>query len=216
MAQRRCFLPCEFRPPESRLVRIFISVVCAFAHVMLSVFTWSPYLPPSASELGIEGIPMLWGWGQVDDFKKLVVQGYAQKVFGMNEYVYDFFGRTSDTTIPRPNEPSQSHMSPEDGISLWQQHIDPLKSQGYYLISPACTNDQAGLDWMKSFVEGCTGCTVRFPVTAPSQVTFELYSRLTPSHSIFTAPTRVRLLTTPRSCTTHTISLFGSPSSQIR
>ena len=58
---------------------------------MLSVFTWSPYLPPSASELGIEGIPMLWGWGQVDDFKKLVVQGYAQKVFGMNEYVYDLF-----------------------------------------------------------------------------------------------------------------------------
>ncbi|KAI9574161.1 hypothetical protein HD554DRAFT_4104 [Boletus coccyginus] len=87
---------------------------------------------------------MLWGWGQVDDFKSVVVQGYATKVLGMNE----------------PNEPSQSNMSPQDGISLWQQYIDPLKSQGYYLISPACSNDQAGLDWMKAFVEGCTDCTI--------------------------------------------------------
>ncbi|KAN0076784.1 glycoside hydrolase family 128 protein [Tylopilus felleus] len=72
---------------------------------------------------------MLWGWNQADDFKNLVVEGYAKKVLGMNE----------------PNEPSQSYMSPQDG---------------YYLISPACSNDQAGLDWMKSFVEGCTNCTI--------------------------------------------------------
>lgn len=56
-------------------------------------------------------------------------------------------------------------MSPEDGISLWKQYIDPLKYEGYYLISPACTNDQAGLDWMKAFFEGCTGCTVRLFLT---------------------------------------------------
>ncbi|KAH0826911.1 glycosyl hydrolase catalytic core-domain-containing protein [Lanmaoa asiatica] len=108
------------------------------------LYTWSPYLPSAASDLGLEGIPMLWGWDQVDDFKNMVVQGYATKVLGMNE----------------PNEPSQSNMSPQDGISLWKQYIDPLKSHGYYLVSPACTNDQAGLDWMKSFVEGCTDCTI--------------------------------------------------------
>lgn len=47
-------------------------------------------MPSAASHLGLEGIPMLWGWGQVDDFKNMVVQGYATKVLGMNEYVYDF------------------------------------------------------------------------------------------------------------------------------
>ncbi|KAG9313341.1 hypothetical protein JVU11DRAFT_5646 [Chiua virens] len=108
------------------------------------LYTWSPYLPSATSDLGLEGIPMLWGWDQADDFKNMVVQGYATKVLGMNE----------------PNEPSQSNMSPEDGISLWEQYIDPLKHEGYYLISPACTNDQSGLDWMQSFVGGCTDCTI--------------------------------------------------------
>ncbi|KAG6371863.1 glycosyl hydrolase catalytic core-domain-containing protein [Boletus reticuloceps] len=109
-----------------------------------ALYTWSPYLPFTASEHGMEGIPMLWGWSQVDDFSRVVIKGYATKVLGMNE----------------PNEPTQSFMSPQDGISLWKQYIDPLKTQGYYLISPACTNDQTGLDWMQSFVEGCTDCTI--------------------------------------------------------
>lgn len=39
----------------------------------------------------MEGIPMLWGWNQADDFKNLVVEGYAKKVLGMNEYVPDMF-----------------------------------------------------------------------------------------------------------------------------
>ena len=48
-------------------------------------------MPSAASSLALEGIPMLWGWGQVDDFKRMVVQGYATKVLGMNEYVDDLF-----------------------------------------------------------------------------------------------------------------------------
>lgn len=91
VAERRRVLPCELCPPESPLVRTFISIVCASANAALSIYTWSPYLPSSASEYGLEGIPMLWGWNQVDDFKNLVVQGYANKVLGMNEYVFDFF-----------------------------------------------------------------------------------------------------------------------------
>ncbi|KAF9218288.1 hypothetical protein BS17DRAFT_721660 [Gyrodon lividus] len=108
------------------------------------LYTWSPYLPSKTAELGLVSIPMLWGWNQVEDFKRLVVQGYATHVLGMNE----------------PNEPSQSNMSPQDGASLWKQYIDPLKYQGYYLISPACTNDQAGLDWMAAFVDACGDCTI--------------------------------------------------------
>ncbi|KAH7920270.1 hypothetical protein BV22DRAFT_1040027 [Leucogyrophana mollusca] len=117
------------------------------------LYTWSPYLPSGLSDLGIEGIPMLWGWNQVDDFQKLVVPGYAKYVLGMNE----------------PNEPSQSNMSPQSGAQLWQQYIQPLAGQGYTLISPACTNDQAGLDWMAGFFSACTGCTI-------DAVAFHFYS----------------------------------------
>ena len=51
-------------------------------------------------------------------------------------------------------------MSPQDGAQLWQQYINPLKDEGYYLVSPACTNDQAGLDWMTGFFQACSGCQV--------------------------------------------------------
>jgi len=106
------------------------------------LYTWSPYLPTDL--YGLEGIPMLWGYDQISDFQSLVVPGYAKYVLGMNE----------------PNEPSQSNMSPADGASLWQQYINPLQNSGYYLVSPACTNDQAGLDWMAGFFQACSGCHV--------------------------------------------------------
>jgi len=106
------------------------------------LYTWSPYLPSGLSELGIEGIPMLWGWDQVTDFQNLVVEGYANIVLGMNE----------------PNEPSQSNLSPQDGVTLWQTYINPLQSKGYKLVSPACTDDDAGLTWYQEFFAACSGC----------------------------------------------------------
>jgi hypothetical protein len=66
-----------------------------------------------------------------------------------------------DGSFFRPNEPSQSNMSPSDGVALWQEYINPLAEHGYYLVSPACTNDQTGLDWMAGFFQECTGCQVR-------------------------------------------------------
>lgn len=106
------------------------------------IYTWSPYLPSNID--GLQGVPMLWGYDQVSDFQSLVVAGYANHVLGMNE----------------PNEPSQSNMSPSDGVSLWQQYINPLKDHGYYLVSPACTNDETGLEWMASFFQECSGCQI--------------------------------------------------------
>lgn len=106
------------------------------------LYTWSPYLPTNL--YGLQGVPMLWGYDQISDFQNLVVAGYANHVLGMNE----------------PNEPSQSNMSPSDGVALWQQYINPLAQKGYYLVSPACTNDQTGLDWMASFFQECTGCQI--------------------------------------------------------
>ncbi|KAG1715931.1 hypothetical protein ID866_1220 [Astraeus odoratus] len=106
------------------------------------LYTWSPYLPSGLAELGLQGIPMLWGWDQVTDFQNLVVEGYANIVLGMNE----------------PNEPSQSNLSPQDGATIWQTYINPLQSKGYKLVSPACTDDDAGLTWYKEFFQACSGC----------------------------------------------------------
>ncbi|KII95344.1 glycoside hydrolase family 128 protein, partial [Plicaturopsis crispa FD-325 SS-3] len=106
-------------------------------------YTWAPEIPSEAKKLGLEGVPMLWGARQIDDFKKTVVKGYANWVLGMNE----------------PNESGQSNMSPEDGAKMWQQYIQPLKNQGYKLISPATSSNPNGLTWVKNFMKACDGCT---------------------------------------------------------
>ncbi|KAF5388205.1 hypothetical protein D9615_000226 [Tricholomella constricta] len=107
------------------------------------VYTWSPYIPRKAKELGFEPIPMLWGEKQTSEFKRLVVKGYAKTVLGFNE----------------PNQQGQSDMSPQRGAQLWQQFIQPLKAQGYSLISPACTNAPSGKKWLQDFFAACHGCT---------------------------------------------------------
>ena len=52
-------------------------------------------------------------------------------------------------------------MSPQQGIELWQQYIQPLKNEGYELISPATSSNPNGKVWMTEFFNGCWGCTVR-------------------------------------------------------
>ncbi|KAJ8523505.1 hypothetical protein ONZ45_g12 [Pleurotus djamor] len=103
------------------------------------VYTWSPYYPNDAKKLGLKPMPMLWGDKQIGDFTRLVKPGYADIVLGMNE----------------PNQKGQAQMSPEHGFDLWMKYINPLKDQGYYLISPACTNAPDGLTWMKTFIGLC-------------------------------------------------------------
>jgi len=46
-----------------------------------------------------------------------------------------------------PNEPSQGNMTPDQAISTWNNDIAPLSQKGFQLVSPACTNDDAGLQW---------------------------------------------------------------------
>jgi hypothetical protein len=86
---------------------------------------------------------MLWGERQIDDFKRIVKGGYSHHVLGFNE----------------PNQKGQSDMSPQRGAQLWKQYIQPLKSQGYQLISPATTSAPSGKTWMKDFFNACDGCT---------------------------------------------------------
>jgi len=107
------------------------------------IYTWSPFCPSSAKSLGFNCIPMLWGPKQTDNFQRLVKKGYANTVLGFNE----------------PNQSGQSDISPQYGAQLWQQYIQPLKFQGYDLISPATTSAPSGYTWMQDFFGACKGCT---------------------------------------------------------
>jgi hypothetical protein len=106
------------------------------------LYTWSPSLPDNLH--GLTGVPMLWGYNQIDEFKSTVKAGYSTHVLGMNE----------------PNEVGQSNMSPADGAQLWKEYIDPLKNEGYTLISPAPSSRPNGFDWVGQFLGNCTGCQV--------------------------------------------------------
>jgi hypothetical protein len=104
------------------------------------VYTWSPDIPGEARNLGFTVMAMLWGWNQVDHFRDIVKAGYANIALGFNE----------------PNHPGQASMSPQDGAGLWKQYIQPLRSQGYTLGSPATTSAPDGIDWMQQFqAAGC-------------------------------------------------------------
>jgi len=91
---------------------------------------------------------MLWGndASDISDFTKLVVEGYADIAAGFNE----------------PNQDGQSNMSPETGVSLWKQYLEPLKSKGYQLVSPAVSSADSGKTWMASFMSNCDGCQIDY------------------------------------------------------
>jgi hypothetical protein len=108
------------------------------------LYTWAPTVPASAKSLGFTTVPMLWGDRQIDVFTQTVVKGFATHVMGMNE----------------PNQSGQSDMSPEHGAYLWKTYIQPLRYQGYTLVSPATTSAPDGLTWIQNMLNACNGdCT---------------------------------------------------------
>ena len=51
--------------------------------------------------------------------------------------------------VHRPNEISQSNISPEDAVQYWKQYMMPLGEKGYKLGMAAPTNAPSGLEWVK-------------------------------------------------------------------
>jgi len=106
-----------------------------------TMYTWSPACPAGAEKNGIECCPMAWGWNQVDQFQKTVNAKTPSCAMGPNE----------------PEIPSQSNMSPQSAAELWNKYIRPLAAKGVKLVTPACTSDPAGKQWMKDFFAACGG-----------------------------------------------------------
>ncbi|KAJ2924934.1 hypothetical protein H1R20_g12130, partial [Candolleomyces eurysporus] len=114
------------------------------------VYNWSPWKPEFMDSIPwVDYVPMFWGEKQAGDFDRLVKRGYARFALGMNE----------------PNQEGQANISPQRGAQLWRQHLQPLKSQGYTLGSPAPTNAPSGKTWLRDFFNTCPDCSVDFIAT---------------------------------------------------
>ncbi|CAF1280022.1 unnamed protein product [Didymodactylos carnosus] len=59
-----------------------------------------------------------------------------------------------------PDHAEQAHMSPSQAVTLWKQHIQPLKNKGIALGAPAVSSGPSAIHWygtsiteFKSYVE---------------------------------------------------------------
>ncbi|KAH6670526.1 glycosyl hydrolase catalytic core-domain-containing protein [Halenospora varia] len=102
---------------------------------------------------GVEFVPLCWGqksfanWAA--DAKKAIAAG-SKHLLGFNE----------------PDHTEQANMSPADAITAWKAQMQPFAGQAA-LGAPAVTNGlnaakTMGIDWLSSFVKGCSGCTIDF------------------------------------------------------
>ncbi|KAI0080729.1 glycoside hydrolase [Panus rudis PR-1116 ss-1] len=110
-------------------------------------YTWGS----SAINTNLEFVPMLWGPPQVSEWQHTIQQTIKQRhvthVLGFNE----------------PQQAGQSNMSPGDAATLWKEQIEPLKTQGIRLGSPAPSSAPSGRQWLLDFLGACgAGCTVDF------------------------------------------------------
>ncbi|KAJ7846375.1 hypothetical protein B0H14DRAFT_2584205 [Mycena olivaceomarginata] len=110
-------------------------------------YNWSPN-PPASAHTGLEFVPMQWGRENVAQFINTVQMNGAKTILAFNE----------------PDLSGQSNIPASEAVQLWQQHIQPLKSAGVRLGSPAISSALSGLPWLASFVKACTGCTIDFLV----------------------------------------------------
>ncbi|KAJ7031608.1 glycosyl hydrolase catalytic core-domain-containing protein [Mycena alexandri] len=110
-------------------------------------YNWSPS-PSPAVPAGLAFVPMQWGRENVAQFVDTVRKSGAKIVLGFNE----------------PELGGQSNIPPAEAAQLWQQYIQPLKSAGVRLGSPAVSSAPAGLPWLASFMKECTRCTIDFVV----------------------------------------------------
>jgi len=110
------------------------------------VYAWEASPPAYLKSSGLEFIPMQWGSAGADQFQSIVKGLGAKTILGFNE----------------PDMSGQSNLSPGDAANIWKKYIQPLHSQGIKLGAPAVSAAPGGMDWLKSFMSACSGCTFDF------------------------------------------------------
>ena len=98
------------------------------------IYNWSPYKTDVA---GMEFAPMLWSTNKGHDGNQFFNQAKdARVVLGFNE----------------PERDDQANMNPVEAARAWKQYIEPLRTQGARLGSPAIASTDEGLRWMQQFL----------------------------------------------------------------
>jgi len=110
-------------------------------------YTWSP----SSFDTDLEFVPMFWGETSINEWQSTINSTIR------NRHV------TSALGFNEPQQQGQANLSPTDGASLWKTYIEPLKSQGIRLGSPAPSSAPSGKQWLLDWLTQCDGgCTVDF------------------------------------------------------
>lgn len=110
-------------------------------------YTWSP----SAVDSSLEFVPMLWGNDQISEWESSI-----------NSTIRNL-GVTHILGFNEPDYATQSNLTPSAAASLWETQIEPLKSQGILLGSPAPTSAPEGKQWLLQWLNACQGgCTIDF------------------------------------------------------
>ncbi|KAI0320249.1 glycosyl hydrolase catalytic core-domain-containing protein [Amylostereum chailletii] len=102
------------------------------------IYNWKPTLDYGMKTDGLTYIPMLWGTKYLDTWKSTVKAGYSNYAAGFNE----------------PDISSQSNIDAGYAAQLWKEYMNPLKNEGYTLLSPATAT---GIKWMQQFENACNG-----------------------------------------------------------
>lgn len=87
-----------------------------------------------------------------------------------------FTERYANLVIFRPEQPSQSNMTAQEGATIWKTYLEPLRARGIRLGSPAPAGAPSGKTWLQNFMISCDGgCTFDFLAIR------KLYSTSTPA-----------------------------------
>ncbi|CCX05722.1 hypothetical protein FPQ18DRAFT_106351 [Pyronema domesticum] len=112
-------------------------------------YNWN--MEPQSRVQGREYVPMLWGPKMFSEWSKnanTAIKSGAKNLLGFNE----------------PDLHEQSNMSPAAAAAAWREHMEPFVGKAR-LGAPAVTNSGTpgqGLDWLRSFLGQCSGCTIDF------------------------------------------------------
>ena len=98
----------------------------------------------------VKFVPTLWGTSSLytDTWSKnaqSAIESGSTHLFSFNE----------------PDHSAQSSMSPQDAATAWKKYMEPFAGKAQ-LCSPSVTNGggSMGLNWLKSFLESCSDCTI--------------------------------------------------------
>jgi hypothetical protein len=118
-------------------------------------YNWAPdpVIPNTRNPLysvPFDFVPMLWAPNStyLEPFLEAVANNFSDVNLTPQRDILAF---------NEPNQVGQADCTPQEAAQVWAQHLEPLKTQGYRLGSPAVTSAPDGMDWMQEWLRACNG-----------------------------------------------------------